>query len=203
MGSLLSFCFRAFSMNGLPSAVTFLGGFLTALFAEPLRRWIFAPRLTLTFGTSSDFLTKTPEFGPGGGHEALYVRIKVVNSRSALAKSCRAYLVNVEREDSSGKFEPTEYCESMQLAWSTQAEQAFSALDLPRDAPHFVDIISTRGTSTAFALATKVTPLRYTNMLATPGIYRFTVIVSGDGVKPGTIRPAVSWAGAWDQVFKI
>ena len=187
----------------ISSAVGFLGGFFTALFAEPLRRWLYAPHLALTFGTSIDFLTRTPESSPAGSHDALYVRIKVVNTRSALAKSCRAYLVNVEREGSSGKFEPTEYCESMQLGWSTQAEQTFDALDLPRDVPHFVDIFSTRSTSNSFTLATKAIPLRYEQMLCTPGVYRFTVVVSGDGVKPTTIRPAVSWLGAWHQISKV
>ena len=187
----------------LPSVVGLLGGFFIALFAEPFRRWIYAARLDLAFGTSNYFLTRTPEISPGGQYESFYVRVRVVNSRAALAKSCRAYLVNIERKAASGKFEPTEYCESLQLSWASQAEQSFAAFDLPRDVPHFVDIISTRPTSAGFALATKVTPLRYTQMLVPPGIYRFTVVVSGDGVKPVTIRPMVSWNGVWDQVSKV
>lgn len=191
-------------MNPLvPSIVGFLGGFFTALFSEPLRRWIYGPRLKLTFGTSQHFLTKTPEVSPSSQYESLYVRLKVVNVRAALAKGCRAYLVNVERKGPSGEFQPTEYCESLQLAWASQADQSFAAFDLPRDVPHFVDIISTRPTSPAFALATKVTPLRYTQLLQTPGTYRFTVVVSGDGVKPATIHPIVSWSGLWDQVSKV
>jgi hypothetical protein len=188
-------------MNSLlPSAVGFLGGFFTALFAEPLRRWIYAPRLKLTFGASNHFLTRTPEVSPTGQYESLFVRIKVENTRAVLAKGCRAYLVNIERKAISGLFEGTAYCESLQLAWASQAEQSFAAFDLPRSVPHFVDIISTRPTSPAFALATKVTPLRYIQLVGTPGTYRFTVVVSGDGVKPATIRPTVSWNGTWDQV---
>jgi hypothetical protein len=187
----------------LTFGVGLLGGFFTAVFAEPLRRWLYAPRLALTFGTSSHFLTRTPEIGPNSQYEALYVRVEVVNTRAALAKSCRAYLVNVERKGTSRNFEPTEYCESLQLAWACQGKRKFDAFDLPRDAPHFVDIISTRPTSTAFALATEVTPLRYIQMLATPGVYRFTIVVSGDGVKPVTIRPAVDWNGVWDQIAKV
>ncbi len=156
---------------------------------------LYAPRLALTFGTSNQFLTRTPELSPSSQSEALYVRVKVVNTRSALAKSCRAYLVNVERKGQSGKFELTEYCESLQLGWSSQAELTFSAFDLPRDVPHFADIMSTRPASEAFALSTKVTPLRYLQMLRTPGVYRFTIVVSGDGVMPATIRPAISWTG--------
>jgi hypothetical protein len=191
-------------MNSLiPSVVAFGGGFFTALFAEPVRRWLYAPKLKLTFGTSQHFLTRTPEVSPAGQYESLWVRVKVWNRRATLARSCRAYLVNIERQATSGKFEATEYCESMQLAWSSQAEQSFSAFDLPRGVPHFVDIISTRPTSIAFQLAIRVTPLRYAQLVQTRGVYRFTVVVSGDGVKPATIRPVVRWTSTWDQIAKV
>ena len=185
----------------IPSVVGFGGGFFTALFAEPLRRWLYAPKLKLTFGASQDFLTRTPE--AGGRYESLWVRVKVENRRAVLARSCRAYLVKIERQAPSGEFEVTEYCESMQLAWSSQADQSFSAFDLPRGVPHSVDIISTRPTSTAFQLAIRVTPLRYAQLVETHGVYRFTIVVSGDGVKPVAIRPAVRWTGTWDQVTKV
>src|SRR5262245_40348028 len=123
-------------MNPLVApALGFLGGFFTAIFAEPLRRWIYAPRLEPSFGTSQQFLTKTPEIAGNSQYESLYVRIKVINVRRALAKACRAYLVNVERKGPSG-FEPTEYCESLQLAWASQESRSFDAFDLPRDVPH-------------------------------------------------------------------
>jgi hypothetical protein len=91
----------------------------------------------------------------------------------------------------------------MQLAWASQADQSFSAFDLPRGVPHFIDIMSTRPISPAFQLAIKVIPLRYAHLVLTPGVYRFTVVVSGDGVKPVTIRPAVRWTGTWDQTTKV
>jgi hypothetical protein len=47
-----------------------------------------------------------------------------------------------------------------------------------------------------------MTPLRYDTLLLTPGVYRFTIVVSGDGVKPAWIRPSVSWSGVWDKVEK-
>jgi hypothetical protein len=191
-------------MNELvPSVVGFAGGFFTALFAEPLRRRLYAPRIELTFGDSNDYFTKTPELSNKARYESLWVRVKVENTRAALARSCRAYLVHIERRGTLGKFEPTEYCESLQLQWSSQADQSFAAFDIPRGVPHFVDVISTRQPTCFFSLATKTTPLRYDELLRTPGVYRFTVVVSGDGVKPVTIRPTVSWTGVWDQIAKV
>jgi hypothetical protein len=64
----------------IPPTLSFFGGFFTALFAEPLRRWIYAPRLKLTFGTSADFFTRTPELTASQqASESLFVRLRVEN----------------------------------------------------------------------------------------------------------------------------
>jgi hypothetical protein len=111
--------------------------------------------------------------------------------------------VNVERQAKEGKkFEPTEYRESLQLSWASQFDRAYDAFDIPHDAPHFVDVASTRQLTGEFEPSTRTHPLRYGKLLQPHGTYRFTVVVSGDGVKPVTIRPVVSWNGVWDQVAK-
>ena len=112
------------------------------------------------------------------------VRVKVENNCLGARKGCRAYLVNNERQGPSGKFEPTAYCESMQLAWASQADQSFSAFDLPRGVPQFIDIMSTRPTSPAFQLAIKVIPLRYAKLVLTPGVYRFTLSCQATASNP-------------------
>ena len=111
--------------------------------------------------------------------------------------------MNIEREGKSGKFEQTEYCDSMQLGWAYQKDRRFDAFDLPRSVPHFVDIMSTRQTVSGIKLETKVIPLLYKKMLVTPGVYRFTIVVSGDEVRPAKIKPIVSWKGNWDQVYSV
>ncbi len=52
-------------------------------------------------------------------------------------------------------------------------------------------------------MATRVTPRRYAQLLQTHGVYKFTVVVSGDEVKPVTIHPVVRWTGTWDQIAKV
>ncbi len=79
--------------------LAFIGGFAIALFAEPIRQWLFRARLTLEFTNADHFVTRTTE---SGGHQARYIRIKATNRSSRLAKSCRAYLVNIERLGPSG-----------------------------------------------------------------------------------------------------
>jgi hypothetical protein len=107
----------------LSSLLGFIGGFLTALFAEPLRQWLYRPRLSLSFGSSGDFITKTPEVAGASKYEACYIRLKVVNLSSRLAKACRAYLVGIEKQV-DGAFRPEVYCDSIQLAWAVRGDQA-------------------------------------------------------------------------------
>ncbi len=182
----------------LPSVVSFLGGFFTALFAEPIRRWVYQPKLSLHFERASHFVTRTPETVGQTKYEAFYVRVKVVNTKSALAKSCRAYLVNIEQKGPSGAFVATEYCESLQLGWAVHS-QPFAALDLPTDVPFFVDILSTRPTSLAFKPHVELIPMRYEQLFLTSGTYRLTVLISGDGVKPARIRLVFKWSGDWEH----
>ena len=63
---------------------------------------------------------------------------------------------------------------------------------------HFHDFRPVHFVPSALASVAKYL-LRYGQLVLTPGVYRFTVVVSGDGVKPATIRPVVSWTGTWDR----
>jgi hypothetical protein len=188
-------------LRNLPGLFGFIGGFFTALFAEPLRQWIYRPKLSLSFGKSSDFITNTPEIAGLSQHQAFYIRLKVVNSSSRLAKACRAYLVRVEKQV-DGKFGPTIYCDSIQLAWSVREGQAFAAIDLPPDVPQFVDVVSTRSISKQFRPLISAIPMRYEALFWETGVFRFQVLVSGDGVKPVRTQLVLHWDGIWDK-FRV
>jgi hypothetical protein len=190
--------------------LSFIGGFVSAIFAEPLRRWLFQSVLTLDFEKTDHFVTSTEEtekrFDPESGtvietqkRKARYVRVRVTNTSGSLAKNCRAYLVNIEQLGHSGQWEATVYCESMQLAWSGRGDGAYTAVDLPKNVPHFIDVVSMREKSATFQLEIKVLLKRYEAMLSTPGQYRFTILVSGENVTLKKLRLSLKWAGAWDD----
>lgn len=179
--------------------VSFLSGAATAVFAEPLRRWIYRPVLKLEFTQADHFVAKTPERSGTSVYDAYYVRVKVTNRSRSVAKSCRAYLVNIERRGHSGLWEPTEYCESLQLAWSARGDAAYTAIDLPQEVPHFIDVLSTRAVSASFLPTLSLQLFRYERLFAMHGVYRFTILVSGDGVKPASLQVSFDWFGQWDK----
>src|SRR4051812_12429823 len=94
--------------------LAFLGGFASAVFAEPVRRWLFRPILALEFKDADHFIANTFEeiqapAQTGGTMKqqiwARFVRVKVTNTKNALARSCRPYLVNIEHLGKSGNWE--------------------------------------------------------------------------------------------------
>jgi hypothetical protein len=176
--------------------LAFLGGFFTALFADPIRQWLFRPKLELAFANADHFVAHTAE---AGGHQARYIRVRVTNRGPWLARSCRAYLVNIERRGLGGAWEATEYCESLQLAWSGRGDGAHSALDLPIGVPHFVDVVSTRQISTSFLPSTPLILIRYQTLLASSGTFRFTVLISGENVRPTSLKLIFTWSGVWNN----
>ena len=194
----------------VPTVVGAAIGFASAIFAEPLRRWLYRPKLALSFGNGSEYKARTPEqatlLDPKRSavpiystHEAEYVRIKVINTSSAVAKSCRAYLVGVEKKNAEGTFVRTIYCDSIPLAWSCQEDRAHGPLDLPKGVAQFVDVVTARDHSDQFRLEIKPTPLRYTGFFRDKGTFRFTVQVSGENVKPEVISIDFDWNGVWDK----
>ena len=88
-------------VNTLSSLATFVAGFLSAIFAEPIRQWIYRPVLKLEFENNDHFVTKTDEGDPPT-HRAQYIRVKATNLKARIAKGCRAYLIGFDRRGPTG-----------------------------------------------------------------------------------------------------
>lgn len=185
--------------SALTPLVSFVLGFVTAVFAEPVRQRFFRPELELRFSGREDAITKT---GTVGGAQAVYVRVQVRNKRPKIARGCRAYLVNIETKSATGKFEPTAYVDSIQLAWSCRMlGNERDPIDIPNGVSQYIDVIATSNISSHFAIQIAPFPVRY-NALHSPNphTYRYTIQVAGDGAEPEVIKLVFVWKGRWDDV---
>ncbi len=185
-------------LNTLSSLATFVAGFLTAIFAEPIRQKIYRPVLELEFEKNEYFVTKTDEGDPPTDR-AQYIRVKATNVKPRIAKRCRAYLIDVARLGPTGSWEATDYCDCIQLSWSAHPGENYEALDLSQGVPFFVDVLSTRRSANSFRPALAFTPYRFQHLFSTPATYRFTVLVTGDNVKSARLNISFKWTGIWDQ----
>lgn len=182
--------------------LSYILGFATAIFAEPIRQRIFKPKLKLEFGEGQDFKTRTPEATSQSQHEAYYIRVKVTNSTRRTARDCRTYLVNIEKRDETGTFRPTIYCDSIPLAWSCRADKAYQGVDLPYGVAQFLDVLTTRSISDYFEPQIMVKPFRYIPLFKEKGGFRFTIQVSAERANPQFIKLIFEWDGDWEN-FKV
>jgi hypothetical protein len=192
------------SLNWIPTLITvgsFILGFLSAVFVDPFREWLFRPKLQLSFDNDSRCVARTPERGNGQEREAIYIRVRVENAKRRLAKQLKAYLVNVEIKNNNGEFEQSIYADSIQLAWSCRPLDArLDPIDLPKGIDQYADVIATNNYSNRYALQIFPLPYRYEQLFNNdPKILRFTIQVSGDGVNPETIKLIFMWKAQWDK----
>jgi hypothetical protein len=186
-------------------------GFGAAIIVEPIKNCLYGPKLKISFDNSPEFQTKTHEHKLTRSPEdpnkeqidyykASYIRIKVTNTKSAIANGCRAYLVKVEKQHDDGNFCDTIYCDSIPLAWSCRSgEQRFLPVDIPKGINQFVDLLSTREVSTDYKPEIQFPLYRYIDLFKECGTFRFTVQISGENVYPVFIKVVFAWNGSWDK----
>jgi len=202
------------ALDLVKGSLSYIAIFFSAILAEHVRRSFFGPKLKLSFGDGEEYRTLTPEGGEGGSaHQAYYVRVKVNNKSSYAAKNCRAFLVNVEKKDDSGKFKPTLFCDSLRLPWSCSEGEQYSPKDIPKGVNQFLDLVSTRGTiytlvsgidgpvaiHPSYKIEMHPRPYRYEVLFDDVGVHRYTVRVTADGAKSVTVRIIFKWEGDWEK----
>lgn len=197
-----------------------LVGFALALIAEPIRQWLFRPRLGVEFGSSSEYQAETkvnhyiqnPQPGAVigdlvyiGSHEAVYLRLKINNRQpgwlrgSPVAKGCRAYLINIEKARENGEFQQTIYRDSIPLAWSCAEPSQYDPMDIPVGVNQFVDVVILHDNSETYEPAIHFKPDRYGSLFGEQGKFRLTVQVSGENVEPVFIKIDLIWSGQWNK----
>jgi hypothetical protein len=177
-----------------------LGGAAVAIFAEPLRRHLFSPKLRLEFSDSADCFPLTPMRHGTALLQARYVRVRVVNPSQWVARACRVYLTNVDVVGADGICRPTVYSDAIQLAWSVSDGVEFGGKDLPSKLSSFVDVMYVNDGGNAIVPRTRSWPFRYDELFHSPGTYRLTLRISGDGVKASSVRILVTWNGLWNTL---
>jgi hypothetical protein len=180
-------------------------GFISALFAPilivPIKYFFYGPKLKLKFN-NDDYAYKTEI--QKNNKTVHYIRAEVINTGCGIAKQCRAYLVNVQKMNPSGKFEPTHYKDSLQLSWAAKKEEKdkYNPLDLSKNISQFINVIIITEPS-EYKVQIQEDLYSYKSLLeGEKGTFKYTIHVSGDNVKPVLINIITEWNGNWDT-FKI
>jgi hypothetical protein len=199
------------------SIVSFVAGAVVAIFADPVRRWIFRATLEVTFDKKTCVLhtatlitltSRNPQSGFDSTvhypSEGRYLRMRVGAAKRITrraVKGCRPYLIGVELEE-GGKFVPSIFVDTLRLKWSSQPEDDVAApIDIPGDVSQFVDVLSAGKNPGATYSLHSVVPLPfYCQSLFDPAPkkLRLTILVTSDEAQSKRIHLVFNWKGTWD-----
>jgi hypothetical protein len=209
------------SLDLFKGIILLIIGSLLAILSEPLRQFLLGkfirPNLSILFRQNDqDFTSNVPEVIreevfekiddfykrkviETNRYSSIYVKAKVLNSKRYIAKSCRVFLINVEKKINE-VFERTLFSDSIQLEWSARGEEGFKGIDLPYGVSLYFVVFSTRETEpNKIKLHFHSTPFRYFNLIDNKGTYRITIMVSGDNVIPIFYKLILEWRNQWDN----
>ena len=132
---------------------------------------------------------------------AFYARLCVTNDKRRIAQHCQAWLVNVEELNEESRFVPTTFRDSVPLVWSYNAE--IDTVDIPQGIKRYVDIVRVQHDVPGFEPQIRshtgavLTILKYQPIFSKNGVYRLTVLVSAQEVRPQMIKVILTRGDTW------
>lgn len=128
----------------------------------------------------------------------VYIRFRVQNSTEhRVAKSSRAYLVELHKMSNGQVVSENLLPDSFQLPW---AGYSFEARDIPAKVNQYVDLVHFSKKESGWSFATQPWfPPSLKPLADHRGTYRFTVVVAGEAT-PQTAKMCVEYNGDWHTV---
>lgn len=185
------------NFNWFTPLLSILVGLILGVCSEPLRKYLLRPILRTTFTQDENCICETPVNLPAGQEvfesHAKVVRFYVQNTRRFLAKSCRAYLIQIE------KVTPTKtetiFADRIPLDW---AYIGATAVDIPGHTGLYCDLVGASQPSEQLRPHVNPMPKLLGNILRDCATYRFKAIIAGENLTPQSININVAWKGTWD-----
>jgi hypothetical protein len=184
----------------------FLGlvsGLFSGLLGRRLEEWWFKPRLVVDFiPNEGGFRTEGKWSVADEEYVEIYIRARVRNLGSIVAKQSRLYLVKLEEVHPSGPT-PTTFYDSLVLRWPGLRPD-YAPRDIPRGTNQFFDVVGVLRNRPGWRFAFRENFTNHAELPNHKGTYRFTVLVTGDGVRPSGRKIDVTYNnGDWHTLRAV
>jgi len=173
--------------------IGFALGLLIPFTIRSLTRYFLGPKLTVKFDAdevpAGEGMTSAP---------AYFGRVRLENATPTVARECRGYLVKIQEVGGAGPYR-TLLDETFQLIWSYDDKR--DSLDLPRGPTPTIDVVTYHQGASTFGACFRsseggiLQPTKFDGLFPSVGIYRFTVLVTGNDVDPVTRVFEVNYDG--------
>ena len=167
-----------------------------------LEEWWFRPRLVLEFLPEAGGFRTEGRWKQGDvEYVEIYIRARIRNEGSHVAKQCRPYLINLEKVHHSGT-EPTRFFDSLALRWPGPGSD-YEPRDIPRGISQFFDVVGVLKNEPGWRFTFRERFSSHDDLPHHKGTYRFTVIVTGDGARPSGRKIDVTYSGDWHHLGAV
>lgn len=175
------------------AAAGLASGLFAGLAGRRAEEWLYRPWLVVEFlPDEAGFRTEAKwTRADGTEEEEFYIRARVRNTRNRVAKQCRPYVVKLEEVHPSGTTTPS-FFDSVILPWPLWDH---CPRDIPKGVNQFFDVVRIRKNEPGWIFMWRE---QFTNLVLLSkyqGTYRFTVLVTGDGVIPDGCKIDVYYDG--------
>jgi hypothetical protein len=181
--------------------LSFFAGFFVAVFAEPLRRWLFKSTVSLSFRPRIGFgrrwvsLTTTTTTGV----MAKYIRVlaKCTSRVGVTANRCKPFLTKIEKRDPALNGYRELHHDPLPLNWAYIGDQQ---LDIHPEMEFYFDVAEVNSAQNLLRPQTTIAPETWAALLREPGTYRFSVVLSGENIRPVPLSIEFEWKGSFDSL---
>ena len=180
------------------AAAGLVSGLFAGLAGRRVEEWLYRPWLLVEFlSDNAGFRTeaKWTREEDGTEVEEFYIRARVRNTRSRVAKQCLPYVVKLEEVHSSGTIR-TSVFDSLVLRWpGPYSKLSYLPRDIPNGVHQFFDIVRVRKHRPGWDFMWQERHSSLAPLGSYAGMYRFTVLVTGDGVIPDGCKIDIYYDG--------
>src|SRR5262249_7996720 len=135
----------------------------------------------------------------GPGVMAKYIRVlaKCTSRFGVTANGCRPFLTKIERFAPALNDYKELHHDPLPLNWAYIGNQA---LDINPEMEFYFDVIEVNRNANLWRPQTTIAPQVWVELLREPGKYKFSVVLSGDNIKPVQQTVEFQWKGSFDSL---
>jgi hypothetical protein len=190
----------------LSAALGLVAGLFSGLLGRRLEEWWYRPRLKVEFNQNEHGFRTEGRWKEGDTEIVeIYVRARVRNiGWGRVAKQCLPYLVNLEEVHTAG-ITPTTFVDSFVLRWAgvPQDPNRYNPRDLPIGINRFFDVVGVLKNKAGWRFTFRERFSEHDELPNYAGTYRFTVLVTGDGVVPAGRKIDVTYNRDWHNLRAV
>ena len=179
--------------------ITFVLGFCIALFAEPLRRWLFRSAVSLKFepkiGFGRQCVSITTTTQPGVLAKYIRVLVKCSSRIGLTARGCKPFLTKIEKLGPGMNDYRELHHDPIPLHWAYIGDQA---LDIHPTMEFYFNVVEVNSAQNILRPQTTIAPVTWTELLREPGWYKFSVVLSGENISSQPTTIPFEWKGSFD-----